>query len=146
MNKVKLKQIQKDVEIILKVVAIDDDPIFRFLITELLDKCGIQETLTFEHGEEALTHFQTNKNNLPDLLLLDLNMPIMDGWDLLDVLRNTTAFKSIDIWVLSSSDYPEDLNKAKTYSEVSNVLIKPVSLKTLRKALKTYTETESTTS
>ncbi len=125
----------------MKALAIDDDPIFRFLITELLGKCGIKDVDTFEDGDTAYQHLKSlEKRALPQLILLDLNMPVMDGWDLLDLMAAENLLQDIDIWVLSSSDYPEDLQRTKDYDVIKKVITKPISLQTLKTEMANYLE------
>ena len=126
----------------MKVVAIDNDEIFCFLIVELLNKCGVEDVESYLHAEDALFALkkQQNEKALPDLILLDINMPVMDGWDFLTAFGQTHWSKTIPIWVLSSSDYPEDIRRARAYPTVQDVLLKPVSMQTLKEKLQQHME------
>ena len=73
---------------------------------------------------------------MPDLILLDINMPIMDGWQFLDEFRKTKRQSNGQtiIYLVSSSDSISDLNKAKEYQDqVKDYFFKPMSLDDLKK-------------
>ncbi len=112
---------------------VDDDLIHQFIVKKLVQ--GIEtyheELLIFSNGEEAIKYIKSAseiKGALPDLILLDLNMPIMDGWEFLDeyIIIAPSLEKKIKIYILSSSDNPEDIKKAKEYERISDYLIKPI--------------------
>ena len=76
-------------------------------------------------------------NTLPDLILLDINMPIMDGWQFLDEFRKTrivTQGERTTIYLVSSSDSISDINKAKEYQDqIKDYFFKPMTLEDLQK-------------
>jgi CheY-like chemotaxis protein len=90
------------------------------------------EIITSQNGEEALHYFNIiktlNTKNHPQLIFLDLNMPIMGGWEFLDHFNSTeySEFNSIKVVILSSTIDPEDLEKAKNYPMVIDFLSKPI--------------------
>jgi len=75
------------------VFVIDDDKIFHFIIKKLFLKNNIDVNPQFYlNGLEAMEEIRSNINSgkdLPDLILLDINMPIMDGWQFLDEFKTT---------------------------------------------------------
>ncbi|APG59398.1 response regulator [Christiangramia salexigens] len=110
---------------------IDDDPIFIFgtkKIMKLANFCN--SFMVFHNGEEAINHLkpiiESNQPSLPDVILLDLNMPIMDGWQFLDEFIKIPCDKQITIYIVSSSINPDDMERAKSYDKVSTYLIKPI--------------------
>ncbi len=112
---------------------VDDDIIHQFIIKKLANsiKTYSEELLIFGNGEEAIKHLKSaskTTEKLPDILLLDLNMPIMDGWEFLNEYMSIAPSlkKKIRIYILSSSDHPEDIEKAKEYEGISDYLIKPI--------------------
>ncbi len=119
---------------------IDDDPIFRFgtkKIMESVDFC--KNFLVYKNGKEALEDLDIRlKSNIdmPDVILLDLNMPIMDGWQFLDELVKIPNAKQIPIYIVSSSVDSRDIEKAKNYELVTNYIIKPFSVLKLQNLLK----------
>lgn len=66
---------------------------------------------------------------LPDFIFLDLNMPVMDGWEFLDeyALIHPQLNKNIPLYVFSSSISPVDIEKAKNINCISEFIVKPVS-------------------
>jgi CheY-like chemotaxis protein len=91
----------------------------------------IGSVLQFYDGEEALSYFrekQATTEMLPGLILLDINMPYMDGWQFLDEFIKI-PFKGDyrrTIFIVTSSSTSEDLTKASQYSEVSGYHVKPI--------------------
>jgi len=120
-----------------KILCIDDDPITLMLCKMVISKALFSnEIITATNGEEALKYFNTFKysnpdgqaNNQPQLIFLDLNMPVMGGWEFLDcfITDDYSDFNSINVIVLSSTIDPEDLEKAKKYPMVIDFLSKPI--------------------
>ncbi len=116
------------------ILLVDDDDITNFLSKEMF-RLSYPDILidTTLNGKEALDFLQARLNNgnqLPDIILLDINMPIMDGWDFLaffeEILAQQTAFENIQVFVFTSSVYQEDMNRAMTYPSVKRVYSKPL--------------------
>ena len=120
-----------------KILCVDDDPITLMLCRKVVEKVEFaKEIITVNNGEEAILYFDTlfeerKSNNeivYPKLVLLDLNMPVMDGWEFLESYITKdyhNVFDSTRFIVLSSSIDPYDINKSKTYP-VIGFLSKPV--------------------
>ena len=107
-----------------QILCIDDDPITLMLCKKVIIKSSFSnKIITAQNGEEALSYFNTfrytkNKpNEHPQLIFLDLNMPVMGGWEFLDYFNSQefSEFKTIKVVVLSSTIDPEDLEKAKQW-------------------------------
>jgi CheY-like chemotaxis protein len=111
---------------------VDDDEVFVFLTTRLLEKYKLVDLIKiFDNGYDAIVYIKENLDNinaLPDVILLDLSMPIMDGWQFLDeyVRINPKIGKQITIYICSSSISPDDINRAKSINAVSDFIIKPM--------------------
>jgi CheY-like chemotaxis protein len=93
------------------------------------------EIITAQNGEEALIYFntirhaQTKSNEQPQLIFLDLNMPVMGGWEFLDHFSSpefSEFHTTVKVVVLSSTIDPEDLEKTKQYPIVIDFLSKPI--------------------
>ena len=114
------------------LTLVDDDDIFVFLTTKIIEQTNLVDLIkVFGNGLDAINFLKENKNNvdaLPDIILLDLNMPIMNGWQFLEEYNklNPTIGKKITIYICSSSISPDDITRAKTISEVSDYIIKPI--------------------
>ncbi len=118
-----------------QILCIDDDPITLMLCKKVISKSSFShEVITAQNGEEALHHFNTLKytndknKRKPELIFLDLNMPIMGGWEFLDHFTSPDykEFNSAPVIVLSSTIDPEDLAKAKKYPIIIDFLSKPI--------------------
>lgn len=111
---------------------VDDDDIFVFLTTKIIEQTNLVDLIkVFGNGLDAINFLKENKNNvdaLPDIILLDLSMPIMNGWQFLEKYNklNPTIGKKITIYICSSSISPDEITRAKTISEVSDYIIKPI--------------------
>ena len=122
-------------------VEIVNDKIFHFIVKKLFLSNNISITPTFyENGLEALNKIKENLNSadkLPDLILLDINMPVLDGWQFLEEYKELKEKlpQDILIYIVSSSDNPYDRSKAKDFNEeIKDYWLKPLSgdlLKTL---------------
>jgi CheY-like chemotaxis protein len=114
-----------------KVCIIDDDPIYTLITKKMLTLSGQCESVSsFKNGKEAYDHLTAHADDpeaLPDLILLDINMPVWDAWDFLDAFKEVKTAKAIQLFVASSSNYLEDINKAKSYELVQDFIMKPIS-------------------
>lgn len=115
--------------------VIDDDPIYQIIINKLIKKSDFFSTAnSFKNGKEAIDLLQNaiKEDSLspPDIILLDINMPIMDGWEFLEALEilKPGIEKKIIIYIVSSSIATEDKNKSKKYSDVLGYISKPISI------------------
>ncbi|MHA7056200.1 response regulator [Aquimarina sp. M1] len=122
--------------------VIDDDPIFVFgvkRVMQVIDFCNT--IMVFRNGQEALDNLSaiiSKKESLPDVIILDLNMPILDGWQFLDEFTKIPCEKKITIYIASSSVDPEDTLRAKSYEMVSNYIVKPISIDVLKDILNDF--------
>lgn len=111
---------------------VDDDELFTFITTKTIKETGfVGQVKTFGNGLEVFNFLKENRHNteeLPEIILLDINMPIMDGWQFLERYESLIpdVKKNIAIYVLSSSIFPEDIEKAKNFKTVSDYIIKPI--------------------
>ncbi|WP_417886210.1 response regulator [Zunongwangia sp.] len=121
---------------------IDDDPIFVFTAKKIMELADFSDSfLVFKNGKEAINHFTallTTENTLPDVILLDINMPVMNGWEFLDEFTKIESLKSVVIYVVSSSIDPEDKERAKSYEEVSNYVVKPITIDSLKTIIENH--------
>lgn len=119
--------------------VIDDDKIYHFLLKNLFKQNNIDVIpIFFSNGQDAIDSIKQNKDtgNLPDLILLDVNMPIMDGWQFLEEYSKIAdgLSKVSTIYMISSSDDEQDLNKAKKFSDiVKEYFLKPICKEDLEK-------------
>lgn len=123
---------------------IEDDPVHVFLTRKFLDMTGkIENIMICKNGKDAFDKLQaiiTAGNRLPELILLDLNMPIWDGWQFLDEFIKVKIDQKITIYILTSSTNSADMERAAQYNLRSNYLIKPITLDKLKDVLDQVTE------
>ena len=120
-----------------KIFCVDDDPITLMLCRKVVERVEFaKEIITAKNGVEAIEYFDTlfeerkvsDSIEYPELVLLDLNMPVMDGWEFLETYMSkdyNNVFISTRFIVLSSSIDPYDIDRAKTYP-VIGFLSKPI--------------------
>ncbi|MES2689195.1 MAG: response regulator [Bacteroidota bacterium] len=110
------------------VLIIDDDDVVHFMHETLLKISGIKLPVrSFLNGKQALDYLVNNcQENGKYLLLLDINMPEMNGWQLLDELQKRELHCTIKVIILTSSVDSEDHLKAKKYSRVIDFIEKPL--------------------
>lgn len=118
-----------------RIYIVDDDPIYKLVTNKLIKKTNLfSDTKEFSNGVEALDYFEKT-TDFPDILLLDLEMPEMDGWEFLEEycqMKRRAENDSI-IYIASSSISSEDKMKAQKYTCVRDFLSKPINLDKLKK-------------
>lgn len=123
------------------ICIIDDEHINQFIVKTIIKKINSEiKILSYNDGEEAivsLSQLLVSVDQLPDIILLDINMPVMGGWKFLDEFDKIKSqiSKEIAIYILSSSGAPEDKKKAKTYDNISDYLCRPIEAYTLKKII-----------
>ena len=124
----------------MNVLLIDDDRIFNLLNKKTLERMSMVDEIHIAlNGEEALDlindYFQGSRN-MPDIILLDLNMPIMDGFGFIEAFQrlNANGKQNVRIVIVSSSQDPRDIERAKAFG-ITDYLTKPVTEQQLWNAL-----------
>ncbi|MFJ2261742.1 response regulator [Streptomyces sp. NPDC087844] len=116
------------------VLLVEDDMADAMLIEEALSERGARNLVQVTDGVAALEHLRTPGTPRPDLIVLDLNMPRMNGRDLLKVLKSDDDLQTIPVVVLTTSTAPDDVTGA--YSSHANAYVtKPVNLDEFEQAV-----------
>lgn len=116
------------------ICIVDDDKVYQFTTTKTIEKLNlVDKILSFFDGFQLYTYIQqhiTEAEMLPDIILLDINMPFMDAWQFLDEFENICKQlpKEIILYIISSSISERDILKARTYNHVKDYLIKPIQM------------------
>lgn len=121
------------------VLCIDDDPITIMLSEKVIARANFcNNVLAAYNGQEAIDILDkiiaNNETDIPEIIFLDLNMPVMSGWEFLDIFseKYTGILKNTSIVILSSSIDPDEYAKAKNYPVVSHFLSKPITVALLQ--------------
>nr|WSX48015.1 response regulator [Streptomyces sp. NBC_00974] len=116
------------------VLLVEDDMADAMLIEEALSDRGARNLVQVTDGVAALEHLRDPDSVRPDLIVLDLNMPRMNGRDLLKILKADDEFQTIPVVVLTTSAAPDDVTGA--YSSHANAYVtKPVNLEEFERAV-----------
>lgn len=121
------------------VFLVDDDPINNLINRRLLGKTGISSRIEeFEGGQGALDKINEldAKENL--IIFLDINMPVLNGWEFLDCYLRLYPNRCDKIVILSSSIDFQDRQKADEYGIVSGFLEKPLTIEKIREQMEKY--------
>lgn len=126
------------------VCIIDDDPLYNFGMRKILEYTSLaDDSLFYKNGQEALDGLIDRVENgepFPNVILLDINMPIMNGWTFLEKYAEQGFNRDTKIFMVSSSIHHDEVNKAQNTSIVSGYIFKPMTIEKI-KILKEELET-----
>jgi len=109
-----------------KIILIDDDPIINFVHSRIIQhKFPESQILIFNNGSSALEFIQKSLT-VSYLIFLDLNMPVMNGWEFLEAVAKEESSNNLQIHILTSSIDPQDFKKAKKNRHVRSYFTKPL--------------------
>lgn len=120
------------------VMLVDDNEIDNIINEKIIEASSFAENiLVFQTGQEALDYLNANQdkeNELPEIVFLDINMPIMDGFQFLEDFErfNETVRDKCKIIMLSSSISPKDIDRAASSRYVKKYLNKPLNQRYLK--------------
>lgn len=124
----------------LNLLVIDDDDINIFIIKKIVEKTGLDiEMIARNNGQQALDYLTetiSQKKDLPRLVLIDINMPVMNGWEFIEAYEELNIEQKVDMYILSSSVYENDIEKTKGYKAVKGFISKPLSMERLTELIK----------
>lgn len=124
-----------------KFIIIDDDSINNFLVKSILKQLSSNSNIeSFTDPEDALEYLLALEiDDYTDLIIfLDLNMPVLNGWDVLDMLTVRFGGKlpsNALLYIVSSSDIQEDISRSKIYEMVKGYLTKPLKMDAIQKII-----------
>lgn len=116
----------------LNVCIVDDDDVYQYTMALTLESLkGINQIQAFYDGAAALDFMLEHlekEADLPDVIFLDINMPIMDGFEFMEeyIKIKPKVGKKITIYMVSSSVDPKDIDRSKKISEISDYIVKPI--------------------
>ena len=123
---------------------IDNDPMVSFYIKRLTELGALADIITiYDSPRGAVDYLLLHKSSLehlPDIILLDIYMPEMDGWEFLQEFQKVKdkLTKNVEIHIITSSNHPKDISRAQSFPEVKSYLQKPVTLEALQELVANY--------
>lgn len=106
----------------LRVLIVDDERTMQVLLSKLVQQCGCRVVARADNGKAGLQLF---KEKLPDIVFLDINMPKMDGMELLENIREESS--DVQICMVSADAYSDSVKKAITLG-ISGFIVKPLTI------------------
>jgi CheY-like chemotaxis protein len=123
-----------------KVLVVDDNEIDTLICAKVIETHNLaKEVIVHNQPQEALDYLialsNTQPEQFPDLIFLDLNMPVMDGWDFLQEYKKIliTISKKVILMVTSCTTDYKDFAEIKKHQEISGFMDKPITADKLRK-------------
>jgi len=123
---------------------IDNDPMVSFYIKRLTELGALADIITIYDSPRGAVDYlllhKTSLEHLPDIILLDIYMPEMDGWEFLQEFQKIKdkLMKNVEIHIITSSNHPKDISRAQSFPEVKSYLQKPVTLEALQEVVANY--------
>src|SRR6201992_3883696 len=134
------------------ILLVDDDEINNFISIKLIKKALLNtEIMAFLYGKYAIDLLleiqRTDPSKLPDYILLDINMPIMNGWEFLDEYTrlNIDPLGKCKVYIISSSVFSNDINKARSYPIVKDFVSKPLNVDKIKELFEVEKQTNGET-
>jgi CheY-like chemotaxis protein len=118
-----------------EICVIDDDYIYQLIIEKIIRRAAIfVKSTAYRNAGHAFQLFKDPEFPLPHLILLDINMPLMDGWEFITQLSSCrpNLKNETKIYIVTSSIATADKLKAASFKEISGFLSKPVSVQKLK--------------
>lgn len=113
----------------MEIILVDDDPIVILLQKKLMEKAGIShKVISFNNGEDVIEFLSEKESGSNYLMFLDINMPGLSGWEVLDKLEGMDIPFGLKVIIITSSIEDADRFKAKSYDRIVDFWVKPFSL------------------
>jgi len=133
----------------IRIVLVDDDPICHLITTKMIKRFTSHEVEAFTNPQQALAELMWRSSHaadkFPDLILLDIDMPRMDGWQFLDEFHKLPAhiLENASIIMLSSSNHSNDVERSRGYRAVKDFFSKPFTEEMVQMIQMSYVKSNS---
>ena len=118
------------------ILLVEDDSVDAVMVKRALESLKVANSLVnLGDSEDALSYLRNNNNKKPGIILLDLNLPKMDGLEFLKVIKADGELKKIPVVVLSTSDNERDITESFKHG-VAGYMVKPLDNKTFVETIK----------
>lgn len=127
-----------------RALIVDDDEINNFICIKNIRDANFAEHASFclrgREGLDLLREAAGKEEEIPDVIFLDINMPLMNAWEFLEEYKELlpSLGKKVKLFILSSSVYRKDVDKSTTYDVVQDYIVKPLSKAKLEKLIDQY--------
>lgn len=128
----------------LTTYIVDDDNIYQFMASKTIKMTNmVDEIKTFPNGKSAVDYILTHSEDyetLPDVIFLDINMPVMNGWEFLEEFHRIKSIlkKDIKVCMVSSSIDEVDIRRAEENEDVYKFMSKPVKQQKFQEVLSEF--------
>jgi CheY-like chemotaxis protein len=130
------------------ILLVDDDEVTNFYVEHLIRKMNLaKEIHVAMSGQDALEYLKGQPSTMPDLILLDINMPIMNGFEFLEAFETSplSADYNGKIFMLTSSGLEQDRARASQFRCIAGYFIKPLSKELLGDIVQRYSSGQDPT-
>ncbi len=120
------------------ILLVDDDPDDNFFHQRIIKKMDITEAIEVaRNGIEAIEYLSKERQVIPELIFLDINMPKMNGWEFLEEYKklDPKCKARITIVMLTTSANPDDIKRTNEMGDVTGIKTKPLSVDMLNEIL-----------
>jgi CheY-like chemotaxis protein len=135
----------------LKFLLVDDNELTNLFHKKIIERSGYAGDIHVSlNGMEAINYLQGNGENKqllpPDLIFLDLNMPVMDGWEFIEKYENLPPEKRAKsvVLIVTTSPHPEDKIRAARHNLITKYYTKPLSQEMINEIISTYFKADAT--
>lgn len=128
----------------ISIMIVDNDQVNSFVLKNIITRnYSDAEISMFPDGADAMDHLESlenSKEEFPDVILLDIYMPVMNGFEFLEKYTKKYPFKSTNVFAMSNSLSKEDQQRANEFTVVKGFITKPLIYNNIQFIIDTYVE------